>query len=300
MKGKVWILVILGALFLLYFACDSEEQAPTTDVPRIGPAETESLKENKQTETEKAPPAEKPVAGAPQIGQDEKTEPPRAERSKVAEAEPKRGKGKQSEGTTEKLSYVLGLDVGSSLKDLETDIDLKQFALGVEDVLSSRNPSVTPDEAAQIKQDFADHKEAEHAEKLLELGKTNEREGRAFLEKNRGKPGVVTTESGLQYLVLEPGSGPKPGPSDRVKVHYRGTLLNGSEFDSSYKRGAASVFSLDSVIPGWSEAIALMPEGSKYRLFIPPHLAYGEDGAGRSVGPNATLIFEVELVSVLK
>lgn len=293
MKGKVWLLVALSALFLLYFACDSEKEAPTTEIPRIGPAETESLEEGEKAGQKKAPPGEKGTAADPKMEAKEQPAP-------IAKAEPKQAKVREPESETEMLSYVLGLDVGTSLRDLETEIDLKQFGRGLEDMLFNRNSSVTPEEASVIKQDFADRKEAEQIQKAREVGERNDREGKAFLKKNKAKPDVVATESGLQYLVISEGSGPKPGPSDRVKVHYSGTLLDGTEFDNSYKRGGPSVFSLTSVIPGWAEALRLMPEGSKYRLFLPPHLAYGKDGAGRQVGPNATLIFEVELISILQ
>jgi FKBP-type peptidyl-prolyl cis-trans isomerase FklB len=126
----------------------------------------------------------------------------------------------------------------------------------------------------------------------------NRAEGSAFLDENAGKPGVVTTSSGLQYLVLTAGTGPKPQKTDRVTVHYRGTLVDGTEFDSSHSRGEPASFPLDAVIPGWTEALQLMPVGSVYRLFIPPELAYGEKGAGLMIGPDATLLFEVELLAI--
>ena len=125
----------------------------------------------------------------------------------------------------------------------------------------------------------------------------NRAEGAAFLAENRSKPGVVTTGSGLQYLVLVAGSGPKPQKTDTVTVHYRGTLIDGTEFDSSHRRGEPAAFPLDAVIPGWVEALQLMPAGSTYRLFIPPELAYGEAGAGAAIGPNTTLLFEIELIA---
>lgn len=125
----------------------------------------------------------------------------------------------------------------------------------------------------------------------------NRAAGAAFLEENKGKPGVVATASGLQYLVVVAGSGPRPRPTDEVTVHYRGTLVDGTEFDSSHARGEPASFRLDAVIPGWVEALQLMPVGSVYRLFIPPELAYGEKGAGLMIGPEATLLFEVELLA---
>jgi FKBP-type peptidyl-prolyl cis-trans isomerase FklB len=130
-------------------------------------------------------------------------------------------------------------------------------------------------------------------------GETNRKQGEAFLAANKSKEGVVTLPSGLQYKVLKQGTGPKPVPSDSVVCNYRGTLIDGTEFDSSYKRGEPATFPVDHVIKGWTEALQLMPAGSKWQLFIPPELAYGEKGAGADIGPNATLIFEVELISVL-
>lgn len=298
MKGKVWLLIVLSAIFLLYFSCNSEKEAPSTKIPRTDPAETGSLKEGEKPGEKKEPPVEKRVAAEPEMEEEERTEPPKEEPAEVAKSEPKPGKTREPETEREKLSYVLGLDVGTSLRDLETEIDLKQFGRGLEDMLFNKYPLVGPEEASLIKEDFADRKAAEQIRKDRELGERNAREGKAFLEKNKAEPDVVATESGLQYLIVSEGTGPKPGPSDRVKVHYSGTLLDGTEFDNSYERGAPSVFSLTSVIPGWTEALRLMSEGSKYRLFLPPHLAYGTDGAGRQIGPNATLIFEVELISI--
>src|SRR5271169_989304 len=135
-------------------------------------------------------------------------------------------------------------------------------------------------------------------EKMLVQGEANKKQGDAFLAENKTKEGVVTLPSGLQYKILKEGTGPKPTASDTVVTNYRGTLLNGTVFDSSYKRGQPATFGVGQVIKGWTEALQLMPTGSKWQLFIPPALAYGERGAGADIGPNATLIFEVELLSI--
>jgi len=135
-------------------------------------------------------------------------------------------------------------------------------------------------------------------EKMQQTGEANQKEGEAFLAANKSKPGVVTLPSGLQYKILKEGTGPKPVATDSVACNYRGTLINGTEFDSSYKRGEATTFPVNGVIKGWTEALQLMPVGSKWQLFISPDLAYGPRGAGADIGPNATLIFEVELVSI--
>jgi FKBP-type peptidyl-prolyl cis-trans isomerase FklB len=131
-----------------------------------------------------------------------------------------------------------------------------------------------------------------------QAAETNKKEGDAFLTANKGKEGVVTLPSGLQYKILQEGTGPKPAATDTVSVNYRGTLLNGTEFDSSYKRGQPATFGVGQIIKGWNEALQLMPVGSKWQLFVPPDLAYGGRGAGRDIGPNSTLVFEVELLSI--
>ena len=198
----------------------------------------------------------------------------------------------------ERLSYALGLDIGSSLKRLETEIDLGMFVRGVEDSLRGTKPLLTPQKAAEIKDEFFRKMREERARKMKESGEKNLKEGEAFLSENKKKEGIVTTGSGLQYMVLRQGDGPKPKSSNRVKVHYSGTLLDGTEFDSSYKRGQPATFAVTGVIPGWTEALQLMNVGSKYRLFVPSNLAYGERGSPPRIGPNAVLIFDVELLAI--
>lgn len=200
---------------------------------------------------------------------------------------------KELETDEQKLSYALGLEIGTFLKGLGTEIDLELFQRAIEDQLKGRKPLISPEEAAQIKS-------ASMRRMQTAKSKSNEAEGEAYLQKNAKKKGVVTTASGLQYEVLKEGNGPKPKATDRVKVHYRGTLVDGTEFDSSYKRGSPATFAANRVIAGWTEALQLMNVGSKYRLVIPPKLAYGERGAGGRIGPNATLIFEVELLGIEK
>lgn len=217
----------------------------------------------------------------------------------VKESAPQ-GQG-QTELTTfsEKLSYVAGQDIGRSLQGRGADMDLAIVFRGIEDAFSGKEPLVTADEAAAIKQEYAAKLREERAAKMKEEGEKNRQEGEAFLAENSKKPGVVTTKSGLQYLVLEEGKGPKPVETDQVKVHYKGTLLDGTEFDSSYKRGRPANFALNRVIRGWTEGLQLMSPGGKYRFFIPADLGYGARGSGPKIGPNATLIFDVELVEIL-
>ena len=197
-----------------------------------------------------------------------------------------------------KLSYAFGLDIGRMLKRLDTDIDLDAFTRAIKDTVQGDTPLMTAPEAEAVKEQFAKRMEEEQQKKMTELAETNQKEGATFLVDNAKKEGVETTASGLQYKVLTAGTGAKPKETDRVKVNYRGTLVDGSEFDSSYKRGEPAVFQVGGVIPGWVEALQLMPVGSKWQLYIPADLAYGPRGAGGVIGPNATLIFDVELLGI--
>jgi len=200
----------------------------------------------------------------------------------------------------EKLSYAIGLEIGTTLKKLPAEIDFAVFIQAVEDGLKGKETLLTQQQAIEIKKEFGKKVQEDRARKTKGLAEKNLKEGEAFLAENKKKKGVITTESGLQYLVLQEGDGPKPKATDRVKVHYRGTLLDGTEFDSSYKRGQPVTFMLNRVIAGWTEGVQLMKVGSKYRLFIPSNLAYRERGAGPLIGPNSTLIFEVELLAIEK
>ncbi|MDX8380541.1 MAG: FKBP-type peptidyl-prolyl cis-trans isomerase [Ghiorsea sp.] len=207
---------------------------------------------------------------------------------------------KNLETDTQKLSYAMGLDVGKSLKNLETDVDADAFALAVNDVLSGEKVKLPEELAANIKQEFFRKKQASQMAKRKSAGSENKTKGEAFLAENAKKDGIKVTASGLQYEVIKQGDGAKPKPENTVKVHYKGTTIDGTEFDSSYSRGQPISFPLNGVIPGWTEGVALMPVGSKYRFFIPSDLAYGERGAGAKIGPNSTLIFDVELLAIEK
>ncbi|MDH7570443.1 MAG: FKBP-type peptidyl-prolyl cis-trans isomerase, partial [Armatimonadota bacterium] len=208
----------------------------------------------------------------------------------------------------DKLSYVIGFSVGTTLKrDLDRPEDVNPAVLlqGLQAALAGAAPAVSDDDAQRLLTQLQakvnarqEERAREAAQKRQEAAARNLSDGNAFLEANARKEGVVVLPSGLQYQVLSTGTGPIPRPTDAVTVHYRGTLIDGTEFDSSYKHGQPATLALDSVIKGWSEALSLMPVGSRWRLFIPPHLAYGERGAGPVIGPNAVLIFEVELLSV--
>ncbi|MFC1643615.1 FKBP-type peptidyl-prolyl cis-trans isomerase [Chlamydiota bacterium] len=198
----------------------------------------------------------------------------------------------------QKISYAFGMDVGNSMKKLGVKMDMAAFIRGVEDSYKGNKIIMSAEEAKKVKEEFFTKKKEEQKIEMEKKSGKNLKEGKKFLKKNKKKKGVVTTDSGLQYIVLKEGTGLNPDKADRVKVHYRGTLLDGTEFDSSYKRGTPAEFALSGVIPGWSEGVALMKEGSKYRFFIPPNLAYGERGAGRLIQPNSTLIFDVELLGI--
>lgn len=190
-----------------------------------------------------------------------------------------------------KFSYAIGQEMGNSLKEIKGKIDIPTLVKGMEDKLADAKPVMTEQEQMQIKQEvfMALQKEKGEAGLLAE---------NKFLAENKTKPGVLTTASGLQYIVVQEGKGPKPKATDNVTVHYQGTLLDGKEFDSSYKRGEPVTFPLNGVIPGWTEGVQLMSVGSKYKFFIPSKLGYGERGAGGAIPPNATLVFEVELLKI--
>jgi FKBP-type peptidyl-prolyl cis-trans isomerase len=201
------------------------------------------------------------------------------------------------ETEAQKLGYIIGMDIGTSLKQQGTDLDLDTLIEAVRATYNDETLAMTPEEAASVRETFITARRAEADQQRESMASINAAEGDKFLLENGVKEGVKVTDSGLQYKVVVMGDGAKPAASDKVTVHYRGTLLNGEEFDSSYSRNQPTSFNLDQVIPGWTEGVALMPVGSKFMFFIPPNLAYGPNGGG-PIGPNATLIFEVELLSI--
>ena len=199
---------------------------------------------------------------------------------------------------SKQLSYMLGMDVGASLKTIGAEIDLDAFTQAIDDILAGREPKLTREKAAQLKQAFIQQRQQQHQASIQAAAEENLAQGNAFLEQNKTQEGVNTTASGLQYQVIKEGDGPTPTTTDTVTVHYRGTLLDGTVFDSSYNRGQPATFALNGVIAGWTEGLQLMPVGSTFKFFIPSQLAYGERGAGAQIGPNTTLIFEVELLEI--
>jgi len=201
------------------------------------------------------------------------------------------------ETESQKLGYIIGMDIGSSLKQQGTDLDLDALFMAIKATYNGEPLAMTPEEAASIRETFIAQRRAEAEADRESMASVNAAEGDKFLLENRVKEGVQITDSGLQYQVLEMGDGARPAATDKVTVHYRGTLLNGEEFDSSYSRGEPISFALDQVIPGWTEGVQLMPVGSKFMFYIPPNLGYGPAGGG-PIGPNATLIFQVELLGI--
>ena len=198
----------------------------------------------------------------------------------------------------EKISYIIGMDIGTNFKRQSIDIDPDILGRGIKDGLSGAKPLLSEQETKEVLAAFEKVMRAKQEESRKGIGEKNKKEGEVFLAENKAKEGVKTAPSGLQYKVIKPGTGKKPQATDTVTVHYRGTLVNGTEFDSSYRRGKPATFPVSGVIPGWTEALQLMEEGAKWQVVIPSKLAYGEQGAGQAIGPNATLIFEVELISI--
>jgi FKBP-type peptidyl-prolyl cis-trans isomerase len=203
----------------------------------------------------------------------------------------------------DKFSYALGMNIGSglgaNLKRQSVEVDWNLVSQGLKDSAEGSKTRLTEDEEKALLTEVQNEIQKQQQEKMKEASEKNKTEGEAFLAANKDKEGIITLPSGLQYKVLTAGTGPKPTASDSVVCNYRGTLINGTEFDSSYKRGQPATFGVSQVIKGWTEALQLMPVGSKWQLFIPSSLAYGEHPDPRSrIEPNATLIFEVELLSI--
>jgi FKBP-type peptidyl-prolyl cis-trans isomerase FklB len=240
------------------------------------------------------PPAKTPATPAPST-------------QKTPAAKPRTATGTTTPRTTtplvlktqkDKVSYAIGLNIGKSLRKDSVEVDPAIFARGVKDALTGAKALLTDDELKAVLTTLQGDLQKRQEETMRQAGEINKKAGDAFLAENKAKPGVVTLPDGLQYKVLTEGTGPKPAATDSVVCNYRGTLIDGTEFDSSYKRGQPATFPVNGVIKGWTEAVQLMPVGSKWQLFLPAELAYGNRGAGPQIGPNSTLIFEVELLSI--
>lgn len=199
----------------------------------------------------------------------------------------------------EKVSYVIGHQIGSDMQRSGADIDTDAMMKGVKDALAGTASKISPEDSQKVMNDFRTAMRTKMEDKRKKEGEANAKEGKEFLAKNAKEKGVKVTPSGLQYLVVTEGKGTPPKATDTVKVHYKGTLLNGKEFDSSFKRNEPATFPVNGVIKGWTEALQLMKPGSKYKLWIPSDLAYGDRGAGAEIGANSTLTFEVELIEIV-
>lgn len=200
----------------------------------------------------------------------------------------------------EKISYIIGRDMAANFQKQGIEVDPDIFLQGFKEAVSGAASQLNPEEVQAAMTALQQEMQSRQASSQGRVAEVNKQEGEAFLAENKNREGVVTLPSGLQYMVLQEGTGASPGPADRVTTHYHGTLIDGTVFDSSYERGQPATFPVNGVISGWTEALQRMQEGAKWRLFLPSHLAYGTQGAGEDIGPNATLVFDVELISVNK
>lgn len=220
---------------------------------------------------------------APALAQDELPEPPAGGEAKLEK----------------KVGYCLGLDLGKRLREDEAPIDLASIVAGLRDGLSGADPMLSDEEITAVMGQFRQLMQQKAEAKMAQIGEDNLARGEAFLKENGAKEGVQTTESGLQYRVIEEGDGASPGPTDTVRCHYEGKLISGEIFDSSIQRGEPAEFPVNRVIAGWTEALQMMKTGAKWEVFLPADIAYGPRGAGGAIGPNETLIFQIELIGIV-
>ena len=204
------------------------------------------------------------------------------------------------ESTDARLSYGIGLRMGQRMTADGMTVDVAAYAAGLEDAMTGAEAKLTDEEINTEMSAFQERRQAEADSERVALAQSNLEAGKAYMAEMSGTEGVQTTESGLQYIVMEPGEGDSPVAADSVEVHYEGQLIDGTVFDSSFERGETVTFGLTQVIPGWTEGLQLMKPGGKFKFIIPPELGYGEGGAGQMIGPNATLRFDVELIAVVK
>lgn len=200
----------------------------------------------------------------------------------------------------DKLSYSMGLDMGTYLNGIGEELDYDRLILGLQSGFKGTEALMTMEEMQSVQKEFAEKMKAKQEAQIKALQEKNLKAGTAYLDENKTKKGVVVTESGLQYEVVKEGTGAKPVAEDTVKVHYKGTMIDGTVFDDSNQRGEPAVFGVTQVIPGWSEVLQLMKEGASYRVVIPPALAYGEQGVPPMIEPNSVLVFDVDLISIEK
>ncbi len=280
MRKLMIIAVNVLAAGMMLLGSASAQQTPTAANPQSPAAKPQSTPAAKLSQ---APAAGAQNAPAAKPGQSVK---PKSQSPLVL----KTGK--------DKVSYALGMNLGTNLHRDSIDIDTAIFLRALKDTLAGGKTLLTESEVRTALMQLQTEVRSKQMEKMKLAGEANKKDGDAFLVANKTKEGVVTLPSGLEYKVLTQGTGPKPAATDTVVCNYRGTLINGTEFDSSYKRGQPATFPVSGVIKGWTEALELMPVGSKWQLFLPAELAYGERGPSPEIGPNSTLVFEVELLSI--
>ena len=256
---------------------------------RVGSAQAQQAAPSSSNKT---PATNSQQAPAPKTGTAPATKPGQAA------AAAKSPDGFELKTDKDKASYAIGMNIGQNLKKQSEVIDAGVVERGMKDALAGDKTLMTEDEAKAALVTLQANMRKKQEEQVQQMAETNKKEGDAFLTENKTKAGVVTLPSGLQYKILSEGTGPKPAATDSVICNYKGTLLDGTEFDSSAKHGGPATFPVSGVIKGWTEALQLMPVGSKWQLFVPSDLAYGQRGAGGGIAPNSTLIFEVELVSI--
>src|SRR6201988_939522 len=273
MKNTIKIAVIFCVVAILMVGSAQAQQAATAS-------------------SNKTPASNSQQAPAPKTGTSPATKPGQAA---VAAKSPD---GFELKTDKDKASYAIGMNIGQNLKRQSEVVDPAVVERGMKDALAGDKTLMTEDEAKAALMTLQANMRKKQEEQVQQMAETNKKQGDAFLAENKTKAGVVTLPSGLQYKILTEGTGPKPTAADSVICNYKGTLLDGTEFDSSGKHGGPATFPVSGVIKGWTEALQLMPVGSKGQLFVPADLAYGERGTGADIGPNATLIFEVELLSI--
>jgi FKBP-type peptidyl-prolyl cis-trans isomerase FklB len=277
MKKTFVTATVLLAAGMMLLGRARAQQTPAANTLPAPPAKAKS-----------APAAKAPAASATNPGKAPATKAPAAKSQSTLTLDSPRAKA----------SYAIGLNIGKGMKSNSVDVDPNIVFQGLKDGLSGGKALMSDDEVKAVLTALQTHMRQMQDEKAKQVGDANKTEGESFLAANKTKEGVVTLPDGLQYKILTLGTGPKPVATDSVVCNYRGTLINGTEFDSSYKRGQPATFAVGQVIKGWTEALQLMPVGSKWQLIIPAEMAYGPRGAGPDIGPNATLIFEVELLSI--
>jgi FKBP-type peptidyl-prolyl cis-trans isomerase FklB len=199
-----------------------------------------------------------------------------------------------------KRSYSIGNDIGNNLKKQPFEVDADLLARGLKDALTGKKTAMTDQEMKDVLTALQKELMAKRVSQIKEISDKNKKDGEAFLAENKKKPGIITLPDGLQYKIIQEGTGKIPVLTDKVKVNYKGSIIDGTEFDSSYKRGEPLVYDIAKFIPGWKEALTLMKVGSKWEIYVPSELAYGEPGSGQVIGPNSVLIFEMELISIEK